>query len=117
MRLFTILLAALVAFTSVPSMAGNIIPAPRKYEKRSGVFTIQTTTKITHYPALRSSAEYLSEFLPLEIREYNEPQTGDIVIRENKSLDAEEYRKISSARLAHSIIYMNNLLFSVIPDF
>ena len=36
MRLFTILLAALVAFTSVPSMAGNIIPAPRKYEKRSG---------------------------------------------------------------------------------
>lgn len=91
MRLFTILLAALVAFTSVPSIAGNIIPAPRKYEKRSGVFTIQTTTKITHYPALRSSAEYLSEFLPLEIREYNEPQTGDIVIRENKSLDAEEY--------------------------
>ena len=91
MRLFAILLAAVVAFSALPAEAGNIIPAPREYEKRGGVFTILTTTKITHYPELRSSAEYLAEFLPLEIREYNGAERGDIVIRTNKNLSAEEY--------------------------
>ena len=91
MRLFVILLAAIMTFGSVCAEAGNIIPAPREYEKRGGVFTILTTTKITHYPGLRSSAEYLSEYLPLEIREYNEARKGDIVIRVNKNLASEEY--------------------------
>ena len=80
-----------MAFASLPAAAGNIIPAPREYEKRSGVFTILTTTKITHYRGLRSSAEYLSEYLPLEIRENNAAEGGDIVLRENKNLAAEEY--------------------------
>ena len=91
MRLFAILLAAVVAFSALPAEAGNIIPAPREYEKRGGVFTILTTTKITHYPELRSSAEYLSEYLPLEIREYNGAESSDIVLRTNKNLATEEY--------------------------
>ena len=69
----------------------NIVPTPQKIEKRNGAFTILTTTKITHYPELRSSAEYLAEYLPLEIREYNENSNGNIVLVVNKKLADEEY--------------------------
>lgn len=90
------LLAAISALVLVvgPSVAvaENIVPEPRSYEKRNGVFTILTTTKITHYPELRSLAKYLAEFLPLPVREYNGEAGGDIVLRLNKNLADEEYR-------------------------
>ena len=91
MRYFRFFAAAVMAIVALESWAVDIIPTPLKYEKRNGVFTILTTTKITHYQGLRSSANYLAEFLPLQIREYNEPSTGNIVLTTNKNLSAEEY--------------------------
>ena len=82
-------IAALLAF--VPAVAGDIIPQPRKLEKRNGAFTILTTTKITHSAELRSSAKYLAEYLPLEVQESNAAAKGNIVLKENKNLAAEAY--------------------------
>ena len=89
-----IFFATLLLFSALCVNASNLstlIPRPERVEKRSGVFTILTTTKITHYPGLRSSAEYLSEYIPLEIREYNEAEKGNIVLRLNKNLASEGY--------------------------
>lgn len=93
-RRFLPAVAALLAAFCGPMAAAaeNIVPAPRDYEKRNGVFTILTTTKITHYPELRSLAKYLAEYLPLSVREYNGEAGGDIVLRLNKNLADEEYR-------------------------
>lgn len=93
-RRFLPAVAALLAALCGPmaAVAENIVPAPRDYEKRNGVFTILTTTKITHYPELRSLAKYLAEYLPLSVREYNGEAGGDIVLRLNKNLADEEYR-------------------------
>ena len=93
-RRFLPAVAALLAVLCGPvaAVAENIVPAPRDYEKRNGVFTILTTTKITHYPELRSLAKYLAEYLPLSVREYNGEAGGDIVLRLNKNLADEEYR-------------------------
>ena len=93
-RRFLPAVAALLAVLCGPvaAAAENIVPAPRDYEKRNGVFTILTTTKITHYPELRSLAKYLAEYLPLSVREYNGEAGGDIVLRLNKNLADEEYR-------------------------
>lgn len=93
-RRFLPAVAALLAALCGPMAAAaeNIVPAPRDYEKRNGVFTILTTTKITHYPELRSLAKYLAEYLPLSVREYNGEAGGDIVLRLNKNLADEEYR-------------------------
>ena len=74
------------------AFANNIVPTPQKVEKRNGAFTILSTTKITHDPGLRPSAEYLAEYLPLEIRENNEATEGNIVLRINEKLADEEYR-------------------------
>ena len=82
-------IAALLAF--VPAVAGDIIPQPRKLEKRNGAFTILTTTKITHSAELRSSANYLAEYLPLDVLEDNGKVEGNIVLRENKNLAEEAY--------------------------
>lgn len=84
--------ALLLLFGPVTAAADNIVPEVRNYEKRNGVFTILTTTKITHYPELRSLAKYLAEFLPLSVREYNGEPDGNIVLRLNKNLAEEEYR-------------------------
>lgn len=69
----------------------GIIPTPRRAEQRDGVFTILTTTQITHYSDLRPSALYLAEYLPLQIREYNAESVGDIVLRVDKNLATEAY--------------------------
>ncbi len=76
---------------SVAASAADIVPAPREYKKRDGVFTILTTTKITHYPELRPSAMYLAEYLPLSVQEYNGASAGNIVLGTNKNLAAEAY--------------------------
>ena len=76
---------------SVAAFAADIVPAPREYKKRDGVFTILTTTKITHYPELRPSANYLAEYLPLSVYEHNGESAGNIVLKTNKNLAAEAY--------------------------
>lgn len=76
---------------SVAAFAADIVPAPREYKKRDGVFTILTTTKITHYPELRPSANYLAEYLPLSVHEHNGESAGNIVLKTNKNLAAEAY--------------------------
>lgn len=86
--LFSLISALMIAATAT---AGGIIPAPRDFKKRDGVFTILTTTKITHYPELRPLARYLAEYLPLSVHEYNGEAAGNIVLRTNKNLAAEEY--------------------------
>ena len=91
MRLIKMFFSLLLLFACDVAMGDNLIPRPRSVEKGSGVFTILTTTKITHYPALRPLALYLAEYLPLDVREYNESTGGDIVLRENKNLDSEGY--------------------------
>ena len=91
MRLMKIFFSVILLLTSIGASAGNIIPQPRSMEKRDGTFTILTTTKITHYPSLRPLAQYLAEYLPLDVREYNESVEGNIVLRENKNLDTEGY--------------------------
>ncbi len=91
LRFFSTIILLLL---SLSVQAANIIPAPRLYRQMpigSGAFTILTTTKITHYPGLHSSASYLAEYLPLQIREYNGSSGGDIVLCENKNLPAEGY--------------------------
>ena len=85
------ILIFVVALQAAFAHAQNIIPTPQKFEKRNGAFAILTTTKITHYPELRSSAEYLAEYIPLEIRDNNATDKGNIVLRVNKNLTAEEY--------------------------
>lgn len=87
-RIFSTIIALLLSLTT---QAANIIPTPREYKKGSGAFTILTTTKITHYQGLHSSAAYLAEYLPLQIREYNGSAGGDIVLRTNKNLATEGY--------------------------
>ena len=84
-------MVALVSVLSATVQATNIIPAPVSFEKRNGVFTILTTTKITHCPELRSSANYLAEYLPLELREDNELAEGNIVLAVDTKLANEEY--------------------------
>ncbi|MBQ6571713.1 MAG: hypothetical protein IIX31_03430, partial [Alistipes sp.] len=88
MRYFRFFVAAVMAFVALESWAIDIIPTPLKYKKRNGVFTILTTTKITHSVELRSSAKYLAEYLPLEVQESNAAKSGNIVLRENKNLAA-----------------------------
>ena len=72
--------------------AQNVVPEPKKFEKRNGAFNMLTTTKITHYPGLRSLAERLAEYVPLDVREYNAGEKGNIVLREKENLPAEAYR-------------------------
>lgn len=72
--------------------AQNVVPEPKKIEKRNGAYHIQTTTKITHSLGLRSLAERLAEYLPLDIREYNAAERGNIVLLERENLAAEAYR-------------------------
>ena len=94
MTMLRIFFATVLCFVSLHVEAGNlgtIIPRPQQMEKRDGVFTILTTTKITHYPSLRPLAQYLQEYLPLDVRQYNDSSKGDIVLMENKNLDAEGY--------------------------
>ena len=91
-HLLTLVATLLLVGGPAGAAAQNIVPAVRDYEKRNGVFTILTTTKITHYPELRSLAKYLAESLPLSLREYNGESGGDIVLRLNKNLADEEYR-------------------------
>ena len=76
----------------LPAAAQNVVPEPKKFEKRNGAFNILTTTKITHYPGLRSLAERLAEYVPLDVREYNAGEKGNIVLREKENLPAEAYR-------------------------
>ena len=91
LRIFFVAILCFATLHAEASNLGTIIPRPQSMEKRDGVFTILTTTKITHYSSLRPLAQYLAEYLPLEIREYNEPSAGNIVLMENKNLQAEAY--------------------------
>ena len=92
MRLLRLIILPFVVMGWWALQAQNIVPQPQKIEKRNGAFNILTTTKITHYPSLRSQAERLAGFLPLEVREYNATENGNIVLRENKNLAPETYR-------------------------
>ena len=89
-RLFVALVALIFVVGSV-SAGNGIIPRPVEFERRNGVFTILTTTKITHSAELRSSAKYLAEYLPLEVQESNAAKSGNIVLKQNKNLAAEAY--------------------------
>lgn len=73
------------------SRVGGVLPTPQSAERRNGAFTILTTTQITHYSSLRSSALYLAEYLPLVIRDYNADVKQNIVLREDKNLAYEGY--------------------------
>ena len=89
-----IFFATVLLFSALCVDASNLstlIPRPERVEKRSGVFTILTTTKITHSAELRSSANYLAEYLPLDVLEDNGKIEGNIVLRENKNLAEEAY--------------------------
>ena len=92
MRLLRLIILPFVVMGWWALQAQNIVPQPQKIEKRNGAFNILTTTKITHYPSLRSQAERLAGFLPLEVREYNATENGNIVLCENKNLAPETYR-------------------------
>ena len=96
MKIGRIFAAIVALFAFMPAFAGDIIPQPKKLEKRNGAFTILTTTKITHYPELRSSANYMAEYLPLDVLEYNDNGAGNIVLRTNKNLAAEAYTLVVS---------------------
>ena len=89
LKIFFLLALVMVAHCAMGGNEGSIIPRPQSVELRSGEFTILTTTKITHYTSLRPLAQYLAQYLPLEIREYNAPSAGDIVLVENKNLAPE----------------------------
>lgn len=91
MRRFRYLILFCFVLFAVAAYAQNIVPAPVKFERRGGGFNILTTTKITHQAGLRPQAERLAEYIPLEVREYNAQQTGDIVLREDKNLAPEGY--------------------------
>lgn len=88
-----IILSFLLAVWSVEcvAQASGLIPEPRSVKPRNGAFTILTTTQITHYSSLRSSALYLAEWLPLAVCDYNAEAEGNIVLRENEKLDFEAY--------------------------
>ena len=81
-----LVLVAMLMLLGLVAEAGNIVPTPKKIEKRGEAFTILTTTKITHYPSLRSQAERLAEYVPLDVREYNEAEKGNIVLRDRQHL-------------------------------
>ena len=91
MKIFRSLILSLVIVLCSAVQAQNIVPQPQKIEKRNGAFNILTTTKITHYPSLRSQAERLAEYVPLDVREYNETESGNIVLREKENLAPEAY--------------------------
>ena len=91
MKLLRFLILLILVCLSVDVCAQNIVPYPKSFEKRNGAFNILTTTKITHYPGLRSLAERLAEYVPLDVREYNADEKGNIVLRENKNLATEAY--------------------------
>lgn len=92
-KILKILLLPLLVMWSMMAWAQveDIIPTPRHIKPRNGAFTILTTTQITHYSSLRSSALYLAEWLPLAVCDYNADRVGDIVLRESEKLAAEEY--------------------------
>ena len=91
MKIVRIFAAIAALFAFMPAFAGDIIPQPKKLEKRNGVFTILSTTKVAHSAELSSSANYLAEYLPLEVQESNAGGEGNIVLRTNKNLAAEAY--------------------------
>ncbi|MBR6672440.1 MAG: family 20 glycosylhydrolase, partial [Alistipes sp.] len=88
---FFVAVVALILVVGSAYADNGIIPRPVEFEKRNGVFTILTTTKITHSVELRSSAKYLAEYLPLEVQQTNEAAKGNIVLRVNKNLASEAY--------------------------
>ncbi|MBQ2036560.1 MAG: glycoside hydrolase family 20 zincin-like fold domain-containing protein, partial [Alistipes sp.] len=91
MKIFRSLILSLLIILCSAVQAQNIVPQPQKKEKGNGAFNILTTTKITHYPSLRSQAERLAEYVPLDVREYNEAEKGNIVLREKENLAPEAY--------------------------
>ncbi|MBR5333340.1 MAG: family 20 glycosylhydrolase [Alistipes sp.] len=91
MRRFWLIILFCAIIFQLPVAAQNVVPEPKKFEKRNGAFNILTTTKITHYPGLRSLAERLAEYVPLDVREYNAGEKGNIVLREKENLPAEAY--------------------------
>ena len=91
MRRFWLIVMLSAVIFHLTASAQNVVPEPIKIEKRNGAFNILTTTKITHSSGLRSLAERLAEYLPLDIREYNGTQSGDIVLRHSEILAAEAY--------------------------
>lgn len=90
LSIISLLMLSTASATAV-SPDGGIVPRPRHAELRDGVFTILTTTQITHYSDLRPSACYLAEYLPLQVRQYNADSRGDIVLRIDKNLEKEGY--------------------------
>ena len=92
MKSLRYVIALLLAFCVLGAEAGNIVPTPKRIEKRGEAFTILTTTKITHSDALRPLAQYLTKFLPLTTQPANASERGVIALRENKNLAPEEYR-------------------------
>jgi len=89
-KIVLFMLSLLLCDVAVSQVEG-VLPTPRKAEKRSGAFSILTTTQITHYSQLRSSALYLSEYLPLLVCNYNADVSGNIVLRVDEKLADEGY--------------------------
>lgn len=77
--------------TAAEASAANIIPRPLKVVEREGLFTIKSSARISYQPLLESAAEYLAEYLPLNITPYNGLREGDIILMLNENLAAEEY--------------------------
>lgn len=91
-KIFSILSASLILLSAHAAMPDfHIIPSPQRAERSEGVFTILTTTQITHYSDLSSAARYLAKYLPLQVRQYNADVEGNIVLRVDKNLASEEY--------------------------
>ncbi|MBR4995033.1 MAG: family 20 glycosylhydrolase [Alistipes sp.] len=91
MKILRFFAALLLLSICIPAFAGEIIPQPKRYEKKSGSFTILTSTKIAHSPALRPLADYLAEYLPLATLEQSNGGEGNILLSVNENLGKEAY--------------------------
>lgn len=92
MKKFLLLIAFLAATTCNTLYAKQtILPRPVSHVERAGEFTITPNSTISFEQELRLSAEYLAEYIALPTRPYNGLRKGDIVLKINKNLDAEEY--------------------------
>lgn len=87
--LFPILFSLLCG--AVFAEAHTILPRPVNIISREGHFAINPSAQIAYADDLRSSAEYLAEYLPLSLQPYNGLREGDIVMTLNTNLASEEY--------------------------
>lgn len=92
MKKFLLLITLLAGTMSEMLHAkATIIPQPVSYQERNSLFTINSSASIRFDANLRSSAEYLAEFVALPIKPYNGLRRGDIILLTNRHLATEEY--------------------------